>query len=416
MNKKVYAQNIFLKLFKFESKRYFTNAALLIIACIVPILLITTLLGSLLPVLFMGAELNDINVALFNEDPTFETNMIVSHLTESDSVEDFVNVIDVKTMDEGMEMLEANEASALIHIPADLQDNLYHGISQTISFYAGNTDKQVANLLYDMLAGGLSNINQAQKSVDIVYYAMRDMGYERAEAAAQYTTMAEKLFTSIISRSNIYIDYNEVSATGDYLNIEYYLISTLLLCMFFISLSICAKFASDKNSGILDRGGFHLSSFSYIAAKTLSGALFLLLPTCVTVIYVFILTGSFGLFSGSVGLLIITIIMSCIYFAVIMISVGAFSKSTTSAIWVGFSLALAVSMISGIFIPRNLMPRSVAAAAEITGLPAIVRLYGASVFGVKNSSTFIDLLKLFALSIVVFIGSYLKTRKRFVKR
>ena len=248
---------MFFKLFKFEVKRYFSNTPLLIIACVVPVLLIMTLLGSLLPVLFRGAELNDINIALFNEDPTFETNMIIRHLAESDSVEDFVDIVDVDSLKEGREMLESEEASALIHIPKDLQENLYQGKSQILYFYSGQSNKQIVNLIYDMLESGLNNINQAQKSVDIIYYSMQDMGYGHSESASQYRSMAEDLFSNIISRSDIYTDYSEVSATGDYLNIEYYLISTLLLCLFFLSLPICAKMCKDKNSGVMDRGGFY---------------------------------------------------------------------------------------------------------------------------------------------------------------
>ena len=50
-----------------------------------------SILGSLLPFMFKGAELNNINIAIFNEDLTFETNLIIRHLAESDSVEDFVD-------------------------------------------------------------------------------------------------------------------------------------------------------------------------------------------------------------------------------------------------------------------------------------------------------------------------------------
>ena len=168
--------NIFLKLFKFEAKRYFASIPVVVIACILPILLIMTLLGSLLPVLFKGAELNDINVALYNEDPSFETNMIVRHLAESESVEDFVDIVEVDSLSEGKELLNNNTVSALIYIPEGLQENLYQGKSQTLYFYAGAKDKQIVILLYDMLKGGLNNINRAQKSVDIVYYAMQGYG------------------------------------------------------------------------------------------------------------------------------------------------------------------------------------------------------------------------------------------------
>lgn len=406
---------MFLKLFKFEVKRYFSNTPLLIIACVVPVLLIMTLLGSMLPVLFRGAELNDINIALFNEDPTFETNMIIRHLAESDSVEDFVDIVDVDSLEEGMEMLDSTQASALIHIPKDLQENLYQGKSQTLYFYSGQRNKQIVNLIYDMLESGLNNINQAQKSVDIVYYSMQDMGYGHSDSASQYRSMAEDLFSNIISRSDIYTDYSEVSATGDFLNIEYYLISTLLLCLFFLSLPICAKMSKDKNSGVMDRGGFYLSGFAYSSSKVLAGALFLIMPAAVTSVFILAVSGAFGLFSGSTGLLIATILLSGLFISIIMVLVGTVMPSTTSAIWSGFSLALVLSMISGIFIPRNLMPRSIVYAAEITGLPAITRLYGASLFGVKSTNYWLDLLVASAIMIALYTLIYIKTRRRMNK-
>jgi|GEM_PF-3467172 len=406
---------LFLKLVKFEIKRYFTNKTLLIIACVVPIIILITFLSSLLPVLFRGAELNDIKIALYNEDPSFETNLIVRHLTESDSVEGFIDVIDVESIIEGKEMMEDKKASALIHIPKDLQTNLYNGKSQTINFYSGENNKQIVKLLYDMLSGGLNNINQAQKSVNIIFYAMNDMGYDRQEAVDEYRNLTKRLFTNIVSRSEIYKGYSEVSATGDYLNIEYYSISILLLCLFFLSLPICSKISADKYTGVLERGIFNLSSSRYLLSKALSGAMFLLLPSTITTMFILLISNSFGLFSGNVFLLIVTIIISCIYFTTIMLCIGLYTKSITSAIWIGFSIALTVSLLSGIFIPRNLMPRCIVSISEITMLPVIARLYGYSVFGIKNDLIISDLLKVTAFNAILFSIGYLKTRKHFIK-
>ncbi|MEX1376994.1 MAG: ABC transporter permease [Eubacteriales bacterium] len=410
MNKEYGTSNAFLKLFRFETKRYFSNIALLIIACAVPIFLISTLLGSLLPFLFRGAELNNIYIALFNEDKTFETDMIIRNLTESKSVEDFVEILDVDSIEEGRKMLADKEASALIYIPKDLQANLYEGNSQKLYFYAGEKDKQVIILLYDMLKGGIKNINQGQRSVDIVYYSMRDMGYGYESASAEYSQMAQDIFSKIISRSKIYRDYDEVSATGDYLNIEYYTISTMLLCMFLISLSLAANISSDRTTGILDRGGFYRNSFGYIGAKTMAGMLFLLLPMALCTLFILLVSNSFGLFSGNTILILLSLIISALYFSVFMITLGSYAKSTTAAIWAGFSIVLIVSTISGIFIPRNIMPRFVGYAAEFTALPSIIRMLGYSLFGVRSQSIVLDVLKSLSFTAVVFGLGYYKTK------
>ena len=416
MNQRGSTSHIFLKLLVFEVKRYFSNPALIVISCIVPILLIMSILGSLLPFLFKGAEINDINIALFNEDPSFETNLIIKHLAESDSVEDFVEIIDVSSFEEGRQMIEDGEVSAMICIPEGMQESLYMGNSETLSFYAGDSDKQIVILLYDMIKGGLDNINQAQKSVDIIYYAMQDMGYERNEAVDEYRDMSESLFMNIISRSDIYIDYNEISATGDYLNIEYYLISILLLALFFLALPIGAKMSRDKLSGVLDRGGFYLHSFSYASAKMLAGGIFLILPAAVSTIFILFVSGAFGLFSGDVFLLIAAVILASFFFTSIMLLIGTYSSSTTAAIWTEFSVALIVSMISGIFIPRSLLPRAVTSIAEITGLPSIIRLFGYSLFGVKSTGIANNILVIILIIAAAFTASYFKTRKRLVRR
>ena len=416
MNLKNNALNIFCKLLLFEVKRYFSNPVLIIIACIVPILLILSILGSLLPYIFKGAELNDISIAIFNEDPSFETNLIISHLAESDSVEDFVDLIYASSLEEGRRMIDDNEASALVHIPLNMQQDLYNGERVEINFYTGSEDKQIVMLLYDMIEGGLNNINQAQKSVDIIYYAMQDMGYERLDAAAEYREMSENLFVNIISKSDIYIDYNEVSATGDYLNIEYYLISIMLLTMFFLALPIGAKMSKDKFSGVLDRGGFYLHGFSYVSAKIISGAIFLMVPSAVSSVFILWVTGAFGLFSGYIALLAVSVILASFYFAVIMLLIGTISSSTTAAIWAGFSLALAVSSISGIFIPRNLMPRVLTSISEFTGFPAVIILLGHSLFGVRNSNNISDIIIVISIVSTAFILTHLITRRRLIKR
>ena len=412
MNKLYGISGVFFKLFKFEIKRYFSNLALLIISCAVPILLITILLGSLLPFLFKGAELNNIYVAIYNEDKSFETDMIIRNLTESKSVEDFVEIIDVDSMAEGQQMLADKETSALIHIPKDLQANLYKGESQSLYFYAGEKDRQVVILLYDMLKGGIKNINQGQKSVDIVYYSMRDMGYGYEAASAEYSQMADEIFAKIISRSKIYKDYDEVSATGDYLNIEYYTISTMLLCLFLISLSIAANVSSDKATGILDRGGFYRSAFGYSSAKTMAGMLFLMLPAALCTLFILFVSHSFGLFSGDAVLLIISICLLSLYFSASMSTLGAYAKSTTTAVWIGFSIVIVVSSVSGIFIPRNLMPKFLGYAAEFTALPSLIRLFGYSLFGVRTQNLYLDILKIVSFTIVIFTLGYFKTKRQ----
>ncbi|MBN2880238.1 MAG: ABC transporter permease [Clostridia bacterium] len=403
---------VFLKLLKFEAKRYFANITLPIIACIVPILLITTILGSLLPVLFRGAELNNIKIALFNEDPTYETNMIIRHLAESDSVEDFVEIVEADSLEDAKAMLITGEAAAALHIPQGLQEGLYHGESQTIYYYAGDTEKQLALLIYDMIKSGLKNINQAQKSADIVYYAMQDMGYSWEQASGEYSSMAEKLFVNIISRSQIYSGYSEVTATGDYLNIEYYLISAMLLCLFFLALPIAAKMSTDRVSGVMDRGGFYLNSFGYVLSKVIAGSAFLLLPAAVTSIFILAISGAFSLFSGEVWQIILSVVLSVLYFASVMLFIGSFSRSATASIWIGFSAALIISMASGIFIPRNLMPRGIAYISEFTGLPGIIKMFGSSLFGVKSEGIALEAIKVSAVSAAAFLASYIKTRRR----
>lgn len=415
MNKQLgrLGSNNIIKLFIFEVKRAFSDVFTIVLSCFVPIILIITIIGSVLPVLFQGAELNDIKVALYNQDLTFETRLIVNHLMKSDSVNEMVDVVDVSSLDEGKELIDNLEVSALIVIPENLQQNLYDGKSQTLSFYSGKTNKQITNLLFLMLNKGLDNINQGQKSVDIVYSAMRDMGYEREDASQKYSDMATFLFTNIISRSDIYSEYSEVSATGDYLNIEYYSISIFILCLFFSGLIISASANKDISMGILDRGSFYMHSFSYSLSKCLANAIYILVPVITTSLFILIISGSMGLFSGNIILLILTMMISSLYFSAIMIFIGSYTKTVTSSIWVGFSSALIICLISGMLVPRYLMPRFIINIAEITGLPSIIRLYSAALFGISSTTALIDITICIVIVLILFFLGHLRIRRYF---
>lgn len=400
------------KILYFEIKRLLNRKSTIILSIVCPILILVILSGTILPHLFEGAVVDKVSIAIYNESPDDETIMIINHLTKADSIEDFVSIIKVDSLDEGLNLLDDKKASALIHLPDGLQETLMQGGIGEIFFYEGDINKQVVDLLYSVLESGIKSINSGQQAVEYIYLGMRDMGYSYSKSADTYNDRAIYIFSKVLNRIDVFEDNVAISAYGNLINIEYYSISIVILFTLLCGIIIASLFSSDISSGILERGLPCKKHYLYVLYKMLSGTVYTAIISSILLLSVLIIAGSLSLFSGNIILIIITNITLSIYASIIMLLIGSFTKSVTSAIWASFTYCFITCFASGIFIPSHLLPKSIKLIAEVTGIPAISRMFSNSLYGIRDINYLIN----FLIVLTIIIISYLIVSKKIKRR
>lgn len=401
-----------IKIIKFEFKRLFSNKIAFIINSLLPIFILFLFSISLLPIIFTSAKMKSIDIALLNQDDSLETKIIVSNLINAESIKDIVNVVKVGSFEQGEKLLEENLASALVVMPKNLRDTLYTGGNVSIKYYSNDNMKDISNLVYAVLQEGVSSINKAQLTVDVIYTGMQEIGYSREISAQNYRDLSASLQANILSRSKVFIS-SKSNPFGDLLNIEYYSITLLILTLFLSSISISVLLNKDLQSQVLSRGVFAKNKLSYCFGKLFASMIFLMLQMSLVIVLILWITQSLDLFSGNISGIIMTSIFFSLYISSIMLAIGSITKYPTNAVWISFIVSITFSFISGSIIPRSILSSTINRIGEFTALPAISRLYSMSLFGYRGqvvTSGFISGFIIITICLGVFI---IKSRRGF---
>ena len=395
-----------MKILLLEIRRLITKASTLIMAMLLPVILVSAISLSLLPMLFGKAGINEINVSVYYEDDSPEIILIGKALTEHESSENFMNVIRVYSKQEGLRLVNERIVSAFVYVPAGFKDTIYNGDKAEMFYYFGDRDKELSFLIYKIFNDGVNLINYAQQSVDTLYDSMNILNYSPKDSVSEYNDTSVLIFTSILSKVKTYSDNIKLSPISDYLPIEYYSISTLILALFFGATPILIMFSKDINNGTLARGSLMAKRAPYLIIKILSGAILIIIQMAFIIPIILLQNGAFGLFSGNILLIFACVILCGFYFSTIMLMIGSISKDSSASLWLGFTIIVLVSFISGLIIPSSVLPEWVNSIAQYTGLPSIFKMFSSSLFGISAEVTIMNFIICISVTLFSFSSMY----------
>lgn len=399
------------KLFAVDLKRLLNNKTAFFFAVGAPLLLVLLISFAVAPYFYADVRAENFTVAVFNEDEDPLTQSILHGLIESRSLGALIGVEFVQNEAEGHRAVE-DGAAAFVHIPANMQDTLYHNGRSAISYY-GNPEMPLEDvLLFETLDSGISLVSNAQHAINMLYQNSLNAGVDKAAVSDASSRMRMAYFGSILARSALYEDTDTTSPLGGALPIEYYAVSFLVLFVALGGLPIARMTADDGETGLIHRQ--LLSGHTPLAcviSRWLTGNLFLLLQFAVLALAMGLIAGG-TVFTGHLPAIIIGGVLLCLFVSLGMMLTGLLSKTAAFAVRAAFLSALALALLGGLFVPSAYMPAIVREVSYYTPLSAALRLNIAGLFNDRAEGLY-----LFAGILAVYTAALLPfVLRRFQRR
>ncbi|KGX87400.1 ABC transporter permease [Pontibacillus litoralis] len=135
-----------------------------------------------------------IEVAIVDEDQTFETKALVKQLSNE---EDIQEVLQLTTVDEAeaRTMFASGDTPAIIHIPADFTSSLRAGENTPLRVITNQHTPLQANMVELLLSSGSQYISASQSAVNTVYdLYLKDIPVNQRKERLQQTIITYTLF------------------------------------------------------------------------------------------------------------------------------------------------------------------------------------------------------------------------------
>jgi len=371
------------KLFAVDLKRLLNNKSAILFAVGAPLLLVLLVSFAVAPYFFADVRAENFTVAVYNEDEDPLTRSILRGLIESRSLGGLIGVEFVHSESEGRVAVD-NGAAAFIHIPAGMQDTLFHNGRSAIAYY-GNPKMPLEDaLLFETLDSGVSLVSNAQHAINMLYNNSLKAGVDEAAAAKAYDDMRIAYFSSILARSALYEDTDTTSPLGGALPVEYYAMSFLVLFVALGGLPVARMTADDKETGLIHRQ--LLSGHAplvCVMSRWLAGSVFLLMQYIVLAVVLGMIAGGRE-YSGNWLAMILSGVLLCLFLSLGMMLIGLLSKTSAFAVRAAFLSALALALLGGLLVPSAYMPAIVRDVSFYTPFSTALRL---NIAGLFNTGT-----------------------------
>lgn len=400
------------KLFTVDLKRLLQNKTAIAISILAPLILVLLVSLTVAPYFFSNVRTENFFVAVLNEDDDPMTESILQGLIESKSLGGLIRVEFVGSEDEGLAALN-DGAAAYIHIPAGMQDTLYHGGSTQIT-YVGNADMPLEDaLLFETLSSGVELVSYAQHAVNMIYYDSRDYGVDQETAGAVYSNTAKTFFLSVLARTSLYEDTDLTSPLGSALPIEYYAVSFLVLFVALGALPVARITADDHETGLIHRQLLSGSApRTCFVSRWLAGTVFSFIQFIVLAAALGIIAGAASSFSGNLLNLLLAGILLCAFISLGMLLIGLLARSAPLAVRIAFMSVLALTLLGGLLVPAAFLPQAISDICYYSPFAAALRLGIAGLFDYRAQGVGLS-----ALILLGFIAVLLPiSLKRFQRR
>jgi len=399
---------------KYELRKVFSNIPNIILSCLIPLFLLFIITSSPLDNVFKPNEIKRIKIAIFNEDGSIETKLIINHLMNNDSVNDIIELNYQSSIEDGLKLIDSKEVVAFIYIPKGLQNGLYSGKSQKITYYSSKKNEAVSHLIYLLLNEAIGNVNQVQKSADLIYYSMKELGYNLNTSISSYNEVSKKYLLSIANKNKVYLNSKNHSIINGVLNLEFYIVSTILLCAFFVSLPLCRITSREFEKNLLMRGNYISSLDKYLIAKIIANSIYIFIPLIITSVFGLFIFNSQHLLLKNIFIILGVILIISTHIASLVLFISSIQKNMTKTIWSMFTYALLSCGVAGLIIPVELMPRGLNILGEITLLPSFTRLLSYSLFGGQTEVLLISLILSLIINMIIWLITYNNYKKYLV--
>ncbi|MGI5848832.1 MAG: ABC transporter permease [Christensenellales bacterium] len=387
------------KLFAVDLKRLLQNKTAIIIAVAAPVVLVLLISITVAPYFFADVRAGKFSVAVYCEDDDPLTESILQGLIESESLGGLIKTTIVRSEAKGIRAVE-DGAAAYIHIPENMQKNLYSGGDAVITYH-GNPNMPLEDaLLFETLSSGVELVSHAQHAVNVLYSDSIDYGVDPDAAAKTYQQTAGTFFTGVLSRSDLYERTGIISPLDGALPIEYYSASFIVLFIALGALPIARMTADDYKTGLIHRqllSGY--SPATCFVSRWLAGSALLFIQFTTLALVLCVITGEVSVFSGNVLILLAAGILLCGFVSIGMMLIGLLSKTDSFAVRISFIWAIVLALFGGLLVPSAYMPSLIRDISYYTPFSAALRLGISGMFDGKAEgfASFVGILALYII-------------------
>lgn len=388
-----------------DIKRLFSKKGMVALFILAPAVIMMLFASIIVPMLFTGKGLF-FNLAIYQEDNSLEVNSFVYHITHVKSISELTRIIEVDSVDEGVELLKTQQVSVFLHIPSDIMPRMQQRETVTVSIFGTQAHAMEVSLITMTLGEALLTVGQSQNQLEGAKAIILSKGVPLESVDGYVYRVTMDAILEYMNRRQILGKSGTISPLGDYLPVEYYLAAVFAMFAALAMLPLLHFTAADLSGSIFHRG---LASgrgvLHFYLARLCSGTIFILLVLLMVLPTSSLLAASDaligGLYNGSLPALLGTIILGALCLSALAASLAVWIAKAQPAVWTGFYLVLAMSVAGGALIPDGALPAWLAEIGRYMPLRPIMRSLATALFDFDVAQYGSDMLRLLIMTVVL---------------
>lgn len=265
----------------FYVKALFSTKKVIFAIILIPILFISGigLIGSQL--FQQESRVQPFQVAIVNEDPTFETKMVIKQLTDNDHLNQLMETIQTNQT-HADELLNKNEIAGVIYIPKGFSGNVAHGENTPVQVVGNQRRPLQSQLIHYLLKSAADLTSAAQSGINTVNDFMVENDFPKDVRKKELRKNIVTYALHVLGRGQVFEEVKKASLFQEDI-LQYYAISFFILLLmiwgFCGQLLLSSRINQSVSLRLLSYG---ITQIQIIAAKFV--ALFLLVMGCSLII------------------------------------------------------------------------------------------------------------------------------------
>lgn len=308
-------------------------------------------------------RLQAFQIAIINEDPTVETNLVIKQITESEHLSKMMQTIEVDRY-KADEMLQNNEIAAVIHIPEGFSRDVARGKNTPVKVMGNNQRPLQAALVRHVMESAANFTSAAQSGINTVHYYMKELDIDKQERKAAISREVVSFSLHVLGRGVIY-EENLMSSIFQTSLIQYYSFSFLVLLMMIWSFLGLLFLKGKVNQGIHQRlRGLGYSNVHGTVATML--ATFFLVACSIWIITIFLfLYLKIDSFFSFLQVMAVSLVYICVFLCFFLL-LQAIVKNVKLYIFVGVLVILFSTILGGHIVPSYYFPEAIQLISAFT--------------------------------------------------
>lgn len=378
-----------------DLKRIFSSRATIVLCIIIPFIVMLLFASVIAPLLITRTRVAASCFVICNDDGTDITKEFINYVANSKAFKGVVYISAVDTVAKGQELIARNEVSGMLYIPKNFYSDLSNGKNVQLEVFGDTFHTLECSLVLVAVESALNTAGRAQNALAAVRDYAVSLGADGNDAQTFYDKLLDLGIRVVTDRKAVLGQDGFISPAGDYLPAELCLSAMLAWFLALATLPLASFSGGDFSMSVLHRGmrtrGIRLK---FLAARLISGALFLLLVTLLIFPLGIGASNLDRLFSGNIAALFAAMGLMAVSFSALSLGLSAWMPNSDAAVWIGFWLIVIFAMVGGAILPDSMLPVWAKSIGLWSPVRAAMRLFAGAIFKFSAQSFQWDMVKM----------------------